>query len=91
MLARAIDIDHKATEYVLALAILCDATRNRNNPICVTQPKVAKASTMVSVDCPLLPRYRDKHSTSPKVTKARIVLVAVADSFTKTAPILMSF
>jgi len=31
-------------ETVLALATLGDATRNRNNPICVVPPKVAKAS-----------------------------------------------
>jgi hypothetical protein len=42
------------TEYVLALVTLDDATRNRNNPICVAQPKVAKARTMVSVTCLLL-------------------------------------
>jgi hypothetical protein len=29
---------------VLALATLGGATRNRNNPICVASPKVAKAS-----------------------------------------------
>ncbi len=40
-----------ATESVLALATLGDATRNRNNPICVVQPKVAKVRTMVSVSC----------------------------------------
>ncbi len=40
-----------ATEYVLALATLGEATRNRNNPICVVQPKGAKARTMVSVAC----------------------------------------
>jgi hypothetical protein len=31
-------------ETVLALATLGDATRNRNNPICVALPKVANAS-----------------------------------------------
>jgi hypothetical protein len=36
---------------VFALAILGGATRNRNNPICFTSPKVAKASTMVTVVC----------------------------------------
>ncbi len=40
-----------ATEYAHTLATLDDATRNRNNPICVAQPKVAKARTMVSVAC----------------------------------------
>ncbi len=34
---------------VLALATLGNALRNRNNPICVASPKVAKASTMVTV------------------------------------------
>jgi len=37
-------------ETVLALATLGDATRNRNNPICVASPKVANAST-VSCSC----------------------------------------
>ncbi len=60
MSATATDIDNKATEYVLALANLGDATRNRNNPICVMQPKVAKASTMVSVACHCHRHYRDK-------------------------------
>jgi hypothetical protein len=99
----ATEIDNKVTEYVLALATFGDATSNRNNPICVMQPKVAKASTMVSVACPCCRHYCDKlhqckHGvndlicvTSPKVTNARIVLAANADSFTKTAPILMSF
>jgi hypothetical protein len=41
-LAIATDIDNQATEYVLALATLGDVTRNRNNPICIVQPKVAK-------------------------------------------------
>jgi hypothetical protein len=34
---------------VLALATLGGATRNRNNLICIASPKVAKASTMVTV------------------------------------------
>jgi hypothetical protein len=42
------------TEYLLGLVTLDDVTRNRNNPICVVQPKVAKARTMVSVTCLLL-------------------------------------
>ncbi len=41
-MAIATDIDNKATEYVLALDTLGDATRNRSNPICIEQPKVAK-------------------------------------------------
>ncbi len=41
-MAIATDIDNKATEYVLALATLGNATRNRNNPICIVQPKVVK-------------------------------------------------
>jgi hypothetical protein len=49
-----------ATEYVLALATLGDATRNRNNPISVAQPKVAKARTMVSVACGCRQHYHDK-------------------------------
>jgi hypothetical protein len=32
---------------LLALAIFSDATRNRNNPICVAPLKVTKASTVV--------------------------------------------
>jgi len=59
-LATATDIDNKVTEYVLAFATLGDATRNRNNPICVTQPKVAKASTIVSVTCRCRWHYHDK-------------------------------
>ncbi len=54
------DIDNKVTEYVLALATLGDATRNRNNPICVTQPKVAKASAMACVTCHCHWRYCNK-------------------------------
>jgi hypothetical protein len=59
-----------ATEYVLALATLGDATRNRNNPIYVAQPKVAKARTMVSVTCRCHQCYCDKlcqckHSLGP--------------------------
>jgi len=42
------------TEYVLALATLGSVTRNRDNPICVAPPKVAKARTMVSVAYHLL-------------------------------------
>ncbi len=34
------------------------ATRNRNNPICVASPKVAKASTIVTVTCRCRQRYR---------------------------------
>jgi len=49
-----------ATEFVLALATLGDATRKRNNPISVVQPKVAKARTMVSVACRCCRHYRDK-------------------------------
>ncbi len=36
---------------LLALATLGGATKNRNNPICVMSPKVAKASTVVTVTC----------------------------------------
>ena len=59
-----------ATEYVLALATLGNATRNRNNPIYVAQPKVAKARTMVSVTCHCRWYYCDKlhqykHSLGP--------------------------
>jgi len=35
---------HVTVITVLALATLGDVTRNRNNPICVASPKVAKAS-----------------------------------------------
>ena len=58
--ATATDIDNKVTEYVLALATLGDATRNRNNLIGVAQPKVAKSSTMVSVACSCRRCYHDK-------------------------------
>jgi hypothetical protein len=57
MSATATEIDNKETEYVLALATVGDVTRNRNNPICVTQ---LNASTMVSVTCCCPQRYRDK-------------------------------
>jgi hypothetical protein len=40
---------------VLAFATLGDATRNRNNPICVVPPKVAKASAVL---CRCHWRYR---------------------------------
>ncbi len=49
-----------ATEYVLALATLGVATRNRNNPICVVPTKVAKARTMVSVTSRCHLCYSDK-------------------------------
>jgi hypothetical protein len=39
------------TEYVLALATLGVTTRITNNPICVVQPKLAKARTIVSFAC----------------------------------------
>ncbi len=48
------------TEYVLALATLGDAPRNRNNPICVALPKVAKARTTASVACRCCQHYHDK-------------------------------
>jgi hypothetical protein len=54
------DIDNKVTEYVLPLATLGNMTRNRNNPVCVVQPKVAKASTMVSIACHCRWHYCDK-------------------------------
>jgi hypothetical protein len=38
------DIAHDVAPYLLTLA-------NRNDPICVVSPKVAKASTMVTVAC----------------------------------------
>ncbi len=49
-----------ATEYVLALATLGDVTRNRNNPLCVVQPKVAKARTMAGVACHCHRHLHDK-------------------------------
>jgi hypothetical protein len=49
------------TEYGLALATLGGTTRKRNNPVCVTLPKVAKARTMVSVACRCRGRYLVKH------------------------------
>ncbi len=49
-----------ATEYVLALATLGNATRNRNNLICVVLLKVAKARTMVSIGCRCCWHYHDK-------------------------------
>jgi hypothetical protein len=66
------------TEYVLALATLGSMTRNRNNPICVAPPKVAKARTMVSVACRW--HYNNKlhqckHSFSKTPGKNRAKLV----------------
>jgi hypothetical protein len=55
--ATVTEIDNKATEYVLALATLGDATRNRNNPICVAQ---LNASTMMSVAFCCRRCYHDK-------------------------------
>jgi hypothetical protein len=40
---------------VLALATLGNATRNRNNPISVAPPKVAKASNHMSLSLVLSP------------------------------------
>jgi hypothetical protein len=51
------------TEYVLALATLGSATRNRNYPICVILSKVAKARTMVSVACRCHRHYCNKLRT----------------------------
>ncbi len=42
---------------VLALATLGRATKNTNNPICVASPKVAKASTVVTVVCHCRQRF----------------------------------
>jgi hypothetical protein len=48
---------------VLALATLGGVTSNRNNPICIASPKVAKASTMVTVACNCHQHYhRHYHS-----------------------------
>jgi hypothetical protein len=55
--ATATEIDNKETEYVLALATLGDATRNRNNTIYAMQ---LNASTMVSVACCCRQHYHDK-------------------------------
>ncbi len=49
-----------ATEYVLALATFGGTTRNKNNPICVAPPKMAKARTMVSVTCRYCWCYHNK-------------------------------
>jgi len=45
------------TDYVLALATLGDVTKNRNDPISVVHPKVAKAGT---VTCRCRWHYRAK-------------------------------
>jgi hypothetical protein len=42
------------SHYLLALATLGHSDKNRNNPICVMSPKVAKASTIciaVAIAC----------------------------------------
>jgi hypothetical protein len=46
---------------VLALATLCGKTLNRNDPICVAPPKVAKASTIATVTCRCCWRYHLKN------------------------------
>jgi hypothetical protein len=43
---------HATVTTVLALATLGSATKNRNDPICVVPPNVAKARTIVAVTCP---------------------------------------
>ena len=45
------DVARDVAPYLLTLA-------NRNDPICVVSPKVAKASTMVTVACRCRWRYR---------------------------------
>jgi hypothetical protein len=45
---------------VHALGTLGGTIRNRNNPICVASPKVAKTRTMVSVACRCHRHYRAK-------------------------------
>jgi hypothetical protein len=40
-----------ATDYLLALATLGDATNNRNDPISVVPHKVAKTSSHMTVTC----------------------------------------
>ncbi len=42
---------HNSDTLIFALAALGGATKNRNNPICVASPKVAKASTAVTIAC----------------------------------------
>ncbi len=49
----------------LALATLGSMTRNRNNPICVASPKVAKASTMVTVACHCHRHYLGCYRSKP--------------------------
>jgi hypothetical protein len=79
-LATVTDIDNKVTEYVLNLATLGDATRNTNIPICFVQPKVAKASTMVTVTCCCHWHYRGcyrskicqcKHSLTTNISSSK--------------------
>jgi hypothetical protein len=42
---------HLIVTTVLALATLCGTTKNRNDPISVMLPRVAKASTSMSLLC----------------------------------------
>ncbi len=49
---------HLTGSVVTALATLGDATKNRNDPISVTPPKVAKASIIVTVACRCRQHYR---------------------------------
>jgi hypothetical protein len=45
-----VTITRDSDTLVLALATL-GGTKNRNNPICVASPKVAKTSTVLTVVC----------------------------------------
>ncbi len=40
---------HVTVTTVLALVTFGDTTKNRNDPICVVRPKVAKANSIVTV------------------------------------------
>ncbi len=42
-------ISNSNTKQHFALATLCDLTKNRKDPICVAPPKVAKASSLLSL------------------------------------------
>jgi len=55
-----------------AAATLGGTTKDRNDPICVTSPKVAKASTLVTVACCCPWRYHLKNIANVNTDKVKI-------------------
>jgi hypothetical protein len=61
-------MDHLHWQHLLAKP-LATATRDKNNPICVASPKVARESTMVTVVCCCLRHYRRCYSSKLRQCK----------------------